>query len=71
MNDSTWTWISGNDTINQPGVYGSKGIASTDNYPGARQYAVGCYDSVGKEFWLFSGFGFGNTSTTPGALAIV
>jgi len=44
--DSTWTWISGNDTENQPGVYGEKGNASVNNYPGGRYGAVGWYDSL-------------------------
>ena len=58
MNDSTWTWISGNDTANQIGVYGEKGKASTDYLPGARSGAVGWYDSLRQEFWLFGGYGY-------------
>ena len=50
-----WAWISGNNTINAPGIYGTKGISSSSNYPGARDYAVGGIDSSGS-FWLFGGF---------------
>jgi len=67
MNDSTWTWISGSNTINQPGVYGSKGVPSTENYPGARERGVGWYDHMRQEFWAFGGVGFGNSSSSYGA----
>jgi len=55
VNDSTWTWISGNKTTGSEGYYGDKGIPSVGNAPGARNQAVGCYDSLRKEFWLFGG----------------
>ena len=62
MNDSTWTWISGSNTTEQPGVYGEQGIPSHDTHPGSRINAVGCYDSLKQEFWLFGGEGYGNDS---------
>ena len=62
INDSTWTWISGSDSIDQPGVYGEKGNASSENVPGARYGAVGWYDSLRQEFWLFGGFGYTNST---------
>ena len=49
-------------TYNQFGVYGEKGNASADHYPGARSYAVGWYDSLRQEFWLFGGSGFADKS---------
>ena len=58
MNDSTWTWISGSDSIDQPGVYGEKGNASSENVPGSRGGAVGWYDSLKQELWLFGGYGY-------------
>jgi len=67
VNDSTWTWISGNNTANQPGVYGAKGISSPTNYPCARRYAVGWYDSLTQEFWMFGGIGYGSTSESHGS----
>ena len=60
MNDSTWTWVSGNNSANQPGVYGEKGTESTENIPCSRSAAVGVYDSVRQEFWLFGGYGYDN-----------
>lgn len=55
-----WTWMGGSDLINQPGVYGTQGVASSANIPGARRLAVGWVDQTGN-FWLFGGEGF----TTP------
>ena len=67
MNDSTWTWISGSDTVYQRGVYGEKGISNTTNVPGSRSGAVGWFDSVREEFWLFGGYGYGSDLTLHGA----
>jgi len=69
MNDSTWTWISGSNTINQPGIYGVKGNASTTNVPGGRYGAVGWFDGSTQEFWLFGGYGYG--SDTVGMLCFL
>jgi len=66
MNDSTWTWISGSNTRDQPGFYGEKGIASVNNFPGARTDAVGWYDSLREEFWLFGGIGYGAHNDNSG-----
>jgi len=71
VNDSTWTWVSGSNTINQPGIYGEKGISSRDNHPGARRYALGWYDGLNQEFWLFSGQGYGNSTTNEGVQTII
>ena len=61
MNDKTWTWMSGSNSVNQSGVYGEKGNADIDNVPGARRDAVGWYDNLREEFWLFGGFGLGSS----------
>ncbi len=53
-----WTWVSGADTSNQPGVYGTEGTAAPANVPGARAYAVSWTDTSGN-FWLFGGLGPG------------
>ena len=67
MNDSTWTWMSGSNRTDQRGVYGTQGIASPNNYPGARTQAVGWYDSLREEFWLFGGFGYGYSYASAGS----
>lgn len=54
---SEWTWISGANTTNQSGTYGTQGTASTSNIPGARRASVSWIDSSGN-FWLFGGVGY-------------
>ena len=68
VNDSTWTWMGGSNTTNQPGSYGTKGNASISNVPGSRYAATGWYDSLRQEFWLFGGNGFDSSN---GMLLIV
>ena len=58
---SQWTWMGGSDTTNQRGVYGTKGVASLSNVPGARQNAVSWTDNSGT-VWLFGGYGFAASS---------
>jgi len=53
---SQWTWMSGPAYPEQPGVYGTKGTGSTNNYPGARQLAAGWIDSS-DIIWVFGGSG--------------
>mgnify|MGYP007125572497 CR=1 FL=1 len=62
MNDSTWTWVSGSDKINEKGKYGTRGQTSNDSMPGAREDAVGWFDSDTKELWLFGGHGLASTT---------
>jgi hypothetical protein len=54
---TNWTWVSGSDTANQYGVYGTKGVAAPANAPGARESAVSWTDPAGG-FWLFGGDGY-------------
>ena len=49
-----WTWVSGSNTVDQTGIYGTKGTAAPSNLPGARGYAVSWIDSSGN-LWLFGG----------------
>src|SRR5512136_2968780 len=57
---TTWTWISGEDTISHPGIYGTRGVASPDNSPGAREWAASWSDGQGG-LWLFGGHGLDAT----------
>ena len=52
-----WTWVSGADTQNQPGAYGTLGAAATANVPGARELAMSWTDTSGN-LWLFGGIGY-------------
>ena len=58
ISDSTWTWVSGLEFVNQPGHYGYQGVPDINNYPGSRRFAVGGFDSVNKELWLYGGEGY-------------
>jgi len=57
VNDSTWTWMGGSDTINDPGVYGEPGVANTTYWPPSFSYVAGWYDSVTRDLWLFGSNG--------------
>ncbi|MBN1698149.1 MAG: hypothetical protein JW881_11595 [Spirochaetales bacterium] len=59
---TNWTWISGSDIWCQSGVYGSKGVASGSNIPGARYNAVSWIDAS-DNLWLFGGYGYDRTTT--------
>ena len=57
-----WTWVSGSNTTSQVGVYGTKGVPSSLNVPGARYSSISWTDSTGN-MWLFGGSGYGSTSS--------
>jgi N-acetylneuraminic acid mutarotase len=62
---SQWLWVSGSSVGNAAGVYGSGGVAATNNQPGGRYYAVGWIDA-GNNLWLYGGAGIdvnGNQNT--------
>jgi hypothetical protein len=58
FNTSTreWTWWGGDETGLQRGFYGTRGVASPDNIPGARESGAGWVDHEGN-LWLFGGVG--------------
>jgi len=51
-----WTWIGGSELGNQPGTYGTEGVAAPANIPGARNFGISWTDTTGN-FWLFGGCG--------------
>ncbi len=51
-----WTWVSGNNTINEQGTYGTQGVPAAENVPGARYMSVSWRDSD-DNLWLFGGYG--------------
>ncbi|HVN18310.1 MAG TPA: kelch repeat-containing protein [Dongiaceae bacterium] len=55
-----WTWVSGSKVGGQPGVYGTQGVPSASNVPGARSTSANWIDANGN-FWLFGGFGSDST----------
>ena len=52
-----WEWISGADTVDQLGVYGTLAAPAAANVPGSREDAVSWRDASGR-FWLFGGYGY-------------
>ncbi len=57
-----WTWVSGNNTINQNGTYGIKSVTATSNVPGSRRRSISWIDS-NDTLWLFGGDGYNNESS--------
>ena len=56
-----WTWMSGPNTIDGVGAYGSLGVGAPANIPGARFQTVGWIDGA-DHLWLFGGYGRDHTS---------
>ena len=54
FNASEWEWVSGSNTPNAPGNYGTLNVPSTTNVPGARFGATTWIDSTNR-LWLFGG----------------
>jgi N-acetylneuraminic acid mutarotase len=62
-----WTWMGGSDVSANggngvAGAYGSVGVPSASNWPGARDAGMKWVDSSG-DIWLFGGFGADSTGT--------
>ncbi|MGB6130464.1 MAG: kelch repeat-containing protein [Acidobacteriaceae bacterium] len=58
-----WTWMAGSNLSAQPGTYGTKGVPSPQDSPGARFEATGWSDASGN-LWLFGGTGIDSTGTS-------
>ena len=52
-----WMWVSGPNTENAPGVYGTQGVAAAANVPPPRDSAAAWMDVSGN-MWLFGGEGY-------------
>ncbi len=50
----TWTWISGDSTINSPGVYGTQGVPNPSNVPPAL-YEPCEWTDLNGNFWMYGG----------------
>ena len=60
-----WTWMGGDSTLNNNGIYGTKGTPSASNKPSARYHSVGSVSASGNLF-LYSGAGYGASGFIPG-----
>lgn len=47
-----WTWMSGSNVTNQTGVYGTKGVPSLNNVPGARSNMISWIDNTGALYLM-------------------
>ncbi len=61
-NTLQWTWISGDMTAGNTGIYGTRLQPGAANKPGARMGSGFWTEPDGKRFWLFGGSGLGATS---------
>jgi N-acetylneuraminic acid mutarotase len=61
ISNGVWTWINGSNSTNQPGVYGTQGVPSTSNVPGAR-FTAACWKDPMGNYWLFGGVGTASVS---------
>lgn len=55
--NNEWSWISGDLTINQSTVFGTKGVAAPTNKPGGRAGSVLWLDE-NSNIWVFGGLNF-------------
>lgn len=62
IGSSGWNWISGANTVDQSGVYGTQGVAATTNHPGGREGADSWISTDGTA-WLFGGNGIDGYGT--------
>jgi hypothetical protein len=62
FSNGKWTWEAGSST-EQPGVYGTQGVAGAGNTPGGRLNPVAWQDAAGN-VWIFGGFGLDSTGET-------
>lgn len=58
---TNWTWVSGDNTKDQLGVYGTKNVTAGTNKPGARTESIVWRTSLGSVF-MFGGLGFNSTT---------
>lgn len=56
ISTNEWTWIGGTNLTYQYGVYGTLGVTSSTNIPGARRHPISWKDNSGN-LWLFGGYG--------------
>ena len=51
-----WTWMHGANVSYQAGIYGTQGVPSVLNTPGARQESAGAWTDNAGDLWLFGGY---------------
>ena len=56
-----WTWVSGDNTSNVKGIYGTQGMPGAANKPGGRRRCTSWVDKS-SNLWLFGGNGYDATT---------
>jgi hypothetical protein len=62
-NTNEWTWISGDNTKDINGIYGTIGVSNSANKMGGRYLAASWVDNL-NNLWLFGGIGFSSVNTS-------
>ena len=60
-----WTWVSGSNSFNNVGTYGTQGTAAAANVPGSRS-SSGTWTDLSGNLWLFGGDGADSVGTSGG-----
>lgn len=50
-----WMWVNGSNSVDQPGSYGTKGVASVTNMPNARYGHSMAIDIAGRFLYVLGG----------------
>ena len=61
-NTLPWTWMKGDNTTNDVGIYGSQGVAASTNKPGAREGCDMSWTDASGNLWLFGDYGYNASS---------
>lgn len=56
-----WIWMKGSSTTNSSAIYGTQGIPSPANNPGAHGFGATSWTDLTGNLWLFGGQGFNGT----------
>jgi N-acetylneuraminic acid mutarotase len=64
----TWTWMSGDNSISNDGIYGTLGTPAAANMPGSRYSGAVTWMDASSNLWLFGGKGYPATGATAGYL---
>ena len=65
VSTNEWTWIRGANTPSSVAIFGTQGVSSPNNEPGAREFA-NCWTDASGNFWMFGGDGFAAIVTNNG-----
>ncbi|MEI6817872.1 MAG: kelch repeat-containing protein [Bacteroidota bacterium] len=63
-----WAWIKGPGITDQTGIYGTQGIPSPTNNPGARGWGTPTWVDTSGNLWLFGGLGYNANNTYLGTM---